>query len=88
MFLINDYTRMTWVTFLKEKYETFENFKAFKSLVENETDLKIKFLRSNRGGNFTYYEFDEFCENNGMNMIHVDVGGHPPIPLIQNGSTS
>ena len=45
MFLIDDYIRITWVTFLKEKYEVFENLKAFKSLVENETDLEIKFLR-------------------------------------------
>ena len=33
-------------------------FKTFKSLVENETDLKIKCLRSNREGEFTSYEFD------------------------------
>ena len=40
MLLIDDYTRMTQVTFLKEKYEAFEKFKAFKALVKNETDLK------------------------------------------------
>jgi hypothetical protein len=27
MFLIDDYSRRTWVTFLKEKYESFEKFK-------------------------------------------------------------
>jgi hypothetical protein len=45
MFLIDYYTRMTWVTFLKNKSEAFEKFKEFKSLVENETNLKIKCLR-------------------------------------------
>ena len=28
MLLIDDYTRMTWVTFLKEKSEAFEKFKS------------------------------------------------------------
>ena len=55
MLLIDDYTRMTWVTFLKEKIEAFEKFKDFKALVENETNLKIKCLRSDRGGEFTSY---------------------------------
>jgi len=45
MFLIDDCTRMTWVVFLKNKCETFENFKEFISLFENATYLKIKFLR-------------------------------------------
>jgi hypothetical protein len=53
MLIIDDYTRMTWVYFLKEKYEAFEKFKAFKTYVENETDLKIKCLRSDNGGEFT-----------------------------------
>ena len=46
MLLIDDYTKMTWVTFLKHKLEAFEKFQAFKALFENQTDLKIKCLRS------------------------------------------
>ena len=45
MLLIDDYTRMTWLTFLKEKSESFEKFKVFKEKVENETHIKIKCLR-------------------------------------------
>ena len=45
MLFIDDHTRMTWVTFLKEKYEAFVKFKAFKALIENEKNLKIKCLR-------------------------------------------
>jgi transposase InsO family protein len=63
---MDDYSRMTWVTFLKEKYEEFEKFKAFKALVENKTDLKIKCLRSNRGGEFISNEFEEFFEFHGI----------------------
>ena len=61
MLPIDDYTRMTWVTFLKEKLEVFEKFKIFKEKVENETNLKTKCLRSDNGG-----EFNEFYEAHGI----------------------
>ena len=57
MLHFDDYTRMTWVYFLKKKSEAFECFKIFKGMVENETDLKIKTLRSKNGGEFTLNEF-------------------------------
>jgi transposase InsO family protein len=66
MLLIDDYTRMTWVTFLKNKSEASEKFKEFKVLVENETDLKIKCLRSYNGGEFIANEFEELCEAHGI----------------------
>ena len=53
MFIIDDYTRMTWLYFLKEKSKAFEKFKTYKSLVENETNLKIKCLRSYNGVELT-----------------------------------
>ena len=41
---------MMWVTFLKDKYEVLDKFKIFKNRVENESGIKIKHLRSDRGG--------------------------------------
>jgi hypothetical protein len=35
MLIIDDYTRMAWVYFLKENPEAFEKFKTNKVLVEN-----------------------------------------------------
>ena len=57
---------MTWVTFLKEKLEAFEKFKIFKAMVENETHMTIKCLRSNNGGEFTSNDFNEFCDIHGI----------------------
>ena len=57
MIFVDDFTRMMWVAFLKEKLEALEKFKIFKNRVENESGFKIKSLRSNRGGEFNiYYE--------------------------------
>jgi hypothetical protein len=36
MFIIDDYSRLTWVAFLKEKSKAFEKFKVFKALTENQ----------------------------------------------------
>ena len=62
MLFIDDFSRMAWVSFLKEKSEAFNKFKAFKILVENETEAKIKCLKSDNGGEFTSKEFDLFYE--------------------------
>ena len=42
---------------MKHKSETFEKFKEFQSEVENHRNKKIKFLRSNHGGEYLSYEF-------------------------------
>ena len=66
MFVIDDYTRMTWVAFLKEKSEAFEKFKIFKTMAKNDSGMKIKCLRSDNGGEFTSNEFNEFYEGHGI----------------------
>jgi hypothetical protein len=66
MLLVDDYTRMTTVFFLKNKSEAFENFKIYKETVENEMDSKIKCLRSDSGGEFTSKKFMDYCNNHGI----------------------
>lgn len=56
----------TWVYFLQEKSEAFEAFKSFKALVENESEKKIKTLRTDRGGEYCSKEFDAFCKEKGI----------------------
>jgi transposase InsO family protein len=66
MLVIDDYTRTTWVFFLKKKSNCFKCFRVFKELVENKTVLKIKFLRLDNGGEFTSNVFRDFCEEHGI----------------------
>jgi hypothetical protein len=66
MLLVDDYTIMSAVCFLKKKSESFENFKIYKKMVENEMDSRIKCLRSDNGGEFTSKEFMDYCSNHGI----------------------
>ena len=66
LLFIDDFSRKVWVYFLKEKSEVFENFKKFKALVEKESGLPIKAMRSDRGGEFTSNEFNKYCEDHGI----------------------
>jgi transposase InsO family protein len=58
---IDDYSRKIWVYFLKEKSVAVDIFKSFKNLVENESKYKIKTLRSDRGGEYTSKQLQDFC---------------------------
>jgi len=44
----------------------FENFRNFKALVENQSGLHIKVLRTGRGGEHISKEFLHFCRENGI----------------------
>ena len=66
MLFIDDFSRTTWVYFVKEKLEVFDMLKRFKVLVEKEGGYYTKALRSNRGGEFTSNEFKTFCMENGI----------------------
>ncbi|MCO5612585.1 hypothetical protein L7F22_066853 [Adiantum nelumboides] len=60
---IDDYSRMTWVYFLKAKSEAFEVFLEFKVMVEKENGCHIKCLRTDGGGEYMSHSFDDYlCE--------------------------
>ena len=75
MLFVDDYKERTRVTYLKEKLESFEKIKAFKTLVENEIDLKITYLRINRG-ELTSHEFNDFYEHHEI-RIHFIIARNP-----------
>ena len=47
---MDDSSRKVWVYFLKNKSDVIVTFKKWKVMVETETGLKVKCLRSNNGG--------------------------------------
>ena len=52
---IDDYSRKTWIYFLKtkESERVLSKFKEFKAQVENLSGKRIKILRSDNGGEYT-----------------------------------
>ena len=66
LLVIDDYTRLTWVAMLHQKYDAFEAFKRFKTLAETEKGVKIKALRSDKGGELTSTDFTSYCLSHGI----------------------
>jgi hypothetical protein len=54
---IDDFSRKSWVYFLKEKYSALVIFKNFKALIEAESNYKLVAVRSDRGGEYTSNAF-------------------------------
>jgi transposase InsO family protein len=59
---IDDFSKKTWIYFMKIKDEVFSQFREFKAQVENMTRRKIKVLRIDNGGEYTSNEFTNFCK--------------------------
>ena len=74
---IDDFSRKTWVCFMKNKDKVFSKFKEFKALIENHTEKKIKTFRSENGGEFTSNESKSYAKNQGIR-------GSCPLLIIHN----
>ena len=51
---------------MKKKLELFEKFLEFKAQVKNQTNKKIKVLRTYNGGEFCGKELYQFCRHHGI----------------------
>ncbi len=55
-------THCTCVYFLKRKDEAFEKFVEWKTMVENESGVKLKALRTDNGGEFISSRFQSYLK--------------------------
>ena len=62
----DDYSRYSMTYFLKKKSKALEKFKEFKEAAENETGVKIKALRADRGGEYLSQEFKDYLKRWGI----------------------
>jgi transposase InsO family protein len=74
MLIIDDFSRLTWVSFLREKYDVFDKFKMFKVLAKNQTGRKLKAIRSDKGGEFMSRYFKELCDRHEIKREYTIPG--------------
>ncbi|KAJ9545518.1 hypothetical protein OSB04_025225 [Centaurea solstitialis] len=55
-----------YVYLMRHKSESFERFKEFQNEVQNQLDKRVKFLRSDRGGEYLSDEFDNHLMECGI----------------------
>jgi hypothetical protein len=66
LLLVDDKTRYMWIVLLSRKDEAPAAIKRWQASVEVETRVKLRVLRTDRGGKFTSMEFCEYCADRGV----------------------
>ena len=62
----DDFSRYGYIYLMKHKSESFEKFKEFQNEVQNHLGKTIKFLRSDRGGEYLSHEFGNHLKDCGI----------------------
>jgi transposase InsO family protein len=66
LLLVDDFSRYMWIVLLHSKDEAFGAIKKVQSAAELEKGLKLKAIRTDRGGEFNSDEFVAHCESRGI----------------------
>jgi len=59
--VVDDFSRFTWVNFIREKSDIFDVFKDLCTQLEREKDNGIVRIRSDHGTKFENAKFNEYC---------------------------
>ncbi|GKD54224.1 retrovirus-related pol polyprotein from transposon TNT 1-94 [Tanacetum coccineum] len=65
--IVDDYSGYTWIRFLKDKTEAFDQFKIFSEKIQNQLGCTIVSIRTDHGREFdNKLQFRGFCNANGV----------------------
>ncbi|CAJ2670589.1 unnamed protein product [Trifolium pratense] len=78
--VVDDFSRYTWINFIKKKSETFDVFKDLCIQLQREKNNVVLRIRSDHGKEFENSSFSDFCASEGI--IHEFSS---PITPQQNG---
>ena len=63
---IDDFTRFGHVYLISHRYEALDCFKSYSALVENQLNIKLKSLRTDRGHEYLFDLFKTYCDEKGI----------------------
>jgi hypothetical protein len=66
LIFVDDFSRFTWIYFLRQKFEVFQHLKDFKALVETQFRKKIKVLQTDNGGEYVNHEIHNLFHEAGI----------------------
>ena len=68
MVVVDDFSRYTWVEFLREKLEACEKMERLCKKLQNEKGVLIVKIKSYHGKEFENAKFEAFCNEHGIKM--------------------
>ena len=63
---IDDCTRYKWIALMKKKSEVPKHLEDFLNLVENQTERRVKRIRTDNGGEYVSKKMDRLCKERGI----------------------
>ncbi|GKC26240.1 retrovirus-related pol polyprotein from transposon TNT 1-94 [Tanacetum coccineum] len=60
--IVDEYSRYTWVNFLKMRSQAADVIMSFIKMVENQNDVKVKHIRTDHETKFRNTELESFCD--------------------------
>jgi transposase InsO family protein len=66
--IVDDYSRYSWVFFLKSKDEVFEHFQSLTLRLNNEHPNFLKAIHSDNRTELRNASFDQFCIEHGVDQ--------------------
>ena len=64
--VVDDFSRYTWINFIREKSDVFDVFKDLCKRIQREKESCVIRIRSDHGKEFENQKFDEFCSSEGI----------------------
>ena len=66
MVVVDDFSRYSWVEFLREKLEACDKMERLCKRLQNEKGVPIVKIRSDHGKGFENARFEAFCNKHGI----------------------